>query len=233
MILSFEENSGCEGRITRESGETIFWHSCFSRTLNGGESIQTNCGCCFWSVTGENEKSSQSFEHRHRFCLRQCRLTLLDSELGWSSCGWEKPQCFLGRVLDVVGVEFLDVWVAWITWEEISEADLWRTRSVLLQACWNGELRKKIDEGLLFFNWSCAVNWFLGRSHRDRREHVDLAVSEGSTSDHDGKFCGIDSLVLSEESLEVLGENAEIEECQEFLGQRTVWREVVWECERF
>jgi hypothetical protein len=76
------------------------------------------------------------------------------------------------------------------------------------------------------------VEWFPGRGDLDSREHVDLAVAEGSTSNEGSKLVGVDALVLSEEGSKVLRKDAKVKEGEELTRERTfycqVFRKLQW-----
>lgn len=137
MILSLEEDSGGKGGVSWETRESVLGDSRLCRALDGGKSVQTKGGCSVWRGAGENQESSECFQDGERFCLGQSGLTFLDAELCGTSSGWEEPECFLKRILKVIGMEFLEIWVGRISWEEISESDLWRTSGRLLETGWD------------------------------------------------------------------------------------------------
>lgn len=122
--MSLEEDSGGKGGVSLKARDAISWHSCLCRALDDWNGVESE-GCrCVWRLTGENEESSDGFEDGDWFCLCEFGLPLLNAELCWSACGWEKPEFLFGRVVQGEGVKFLDVLVGRISWEEVSEGDL-------------------------------------------------------------------------------------------------------------
>jgi hypothetical protein len=77
------------------------------------------------------------------------------------------------------------------------------------------------------------VEWFPGRGDLDSREHVDLAVAEGSTSNEGSKLVGVDALVLSEEGSKVLRKDAKVEEGEELSGKWAFHCKIFWELQWF